>query len=110
MRHFYDSIAVPKMLYATDLFLVPETGRSKGMKGFIARLAKIQRQASLNITGALRSDPTGAIDACVDILPFPLLIERIVFQATSWLVTLPQLQPLGMLIITDHLHMKCYML
>jgi len=64
------------------------------MKGFITRLAKIQRQASLHITGALRSAPTGAIDACVDILPFPLLIERIVFQATSWLVTLPQLHPL----------------
>jgi len=40
MRHFYKSIAVPKILYATDLFLIPETGRSKGMKGFIARLAK----------------------------------------------------------------------
>jgi len=79
MRHFYNLIAVPKMLYSADLFLIPETGRSKGMKGFITRLAKIQRQASLHITGAMRLAPTDAIDACMDILPFPLLVEKIVF-------------------------------
>jgi len=89
MRCFYNSIAVPKMLYTTDLFLVPQTSVIKDMKGLIARLAKIQRQVSLHITGVMRSAPTDAIDACMDILPFPLLVERIVFQAASRLATLP---------------------
>jgi len=43
MRCFYISIAIQKMLYTADLFLVPETSRSKGMKGFITKLAMIQR-------------------------------------------------------------------
>ena len=47
MRHFYISMAIPKMLYAADLFLIPESKKSKGMKGFIAKLAQIQRQATL---------------------------------------------------------------
>jgi len=43
------AIAVPKMLYAADLFLIPESPISKGMKGYISRLGRIQRQASLHI-------------------------------------------------------------
>jgi len=42
----------------------------------------------------MRSAPTDAIDACAYIPPFPLLIEKIVFQATSRLVTLPKSHPL----------------
>ena len=94
MRCFYISIAIPKMLYAADLFLVPETSRSKGMKGPITKLAMIQRQACLHITGMMRMAPTDAIDTCADILPLPLLIEKILFHATSRLATLPKLHPL----------------
>jgi len=42
----------------------------------------------------MRLAPTHAIDACADILPFPLLVEKIMFQATSRLETLPKLHPL----------------
>ena len=55
MRQFYLAVVAPKMLYAADIFLVPETDRSKGTKGPIAKLAKIQRQAAIAITGALRT-------------------------------------------------------
>jgi len=119
MGCFYTSIAIPKMLYAADLFLIPETGRSKGTKGFIARLAKIQSQASLHITGAMRSGLTDAIDTCTDILPFPSLIKKIMFQAASRLATLrnhtpsngtSEEQPLGTSITTDHPHTRHYTL
>ena len=42
----------------------------------------------------MRSAPTDTIDACMDILPFPLLVEKIMFRATSRLATLPRSHPL----------------
>jgi len=81
------------MLYATDLLLVPESSRGKGTKGFIMKLAKMQRQACLHITSTMKSSPTEAIDACTDILPFTLLVENIVFWSTLRLATLPKSPP-----------------
>ena len=51
------------MLYAADLFQVPGSGIGKGTKGFISKLAKIQRQVTLHIMGVLRSTLTDVIDA-----------------------------------------------
>ena len=90
MRWFYTTVSVPKLLYAADLFLLPESHLSKGMKGFITRLARIQRQASIHITGALWSSPD-TIDSCADLLPFRLLVDKnkILFSAASRMATLP---------------------
>jgi len=44
MRQFFISVTIPRMMYGADLFLIPGLGISKGTKGFISRLAKIQRQ------------------------------------------------------------------
>src|SRR5882724_5677847 len=90
MRQFFISVAIPRMLYAADLFLVPGLGIGKGTKGFISKLAKIQRQPMLHITGALRSTLTDAIDTCADMLPFHLLVEKLTHMAAKRLVTLPQ--------------------
>ena len=95
MRWFFISVAIPRMMYAADLFLVPGSGISKGTRGFISKLAKIQRQAALHITSALRSTPMDAIDACADVLPFHLLVEKLTYSAATRLVTLPQYHPLG---------------
>jgi len=76
MRCFYISVMVPKLLYAADLFLVPESCKGRGTKGLINRLSKIERQASLHITSALKSTPTDTLDACSDLLPFHLLVEK----------------------------------
>jgi len=95
MRCFYISIAVPRMLYAADLFLVPENGHAKGTKGFINKLEHVQRQASLHVTRALRSTPTDAIDTCADLVPFHLLVKKVVHQAATCLVTLPHSHPLA---------------
>jgi len=48
MRQFYISVTVLRMLYVADLFLIPSISVSKGTKSFIAKLAWVQRQASLH--------------------------------------------------------------
>jgi len=95
MRWFYISVAIPKMLYAADLFLIPGSEVRKGTKGFISKLARIQRQVTLHITRALRSTPTDAIDACPDIMPFHILVEKLTHRATTRLATLPNCHPLA---------------
>jgi len=55
MRHYYISVPVLRMLYMADLFLIPASGISKGTKGFVAKLWQVQRQASLHITGAMKT-------------------------------------------------------
>ena len=88
MRCFYTSVAITKMLYAADLFLFPESNTKEGTKGFISKLAKIQRQASIHITSVMKTSPTDVADVCADILPISLLVERVMFGAASRLATL----------------------
>jgi len=95
MRWFYITVAVPRLLYAADLFLIPESANGKVMKGYIAKLGKIQRQASLHIMGEMRSTPTDIIDACADLLPFHLLVSKVLHHMATRLATLPQMHPLG---------------
>ena len=94
MRCLFISIAIPKMLYAADLFLISETKKSRGSKGFIGKLGKVQRQASLCITGILKSAPTDDVDACMDLLLFHLLVKKLLLQATTRLATLPWSHPM----------------
>src|SRR5882724_13497470 len=95
MRRFFIAVTIPKMMYAADLFLVPGSRASKGTRGFIGKLAKVQRQASLHITGAMRSAPTDAINACADLAPFHLLVENLNYTAATRMATLPQSHPLA---------------
>ena len=53
MCRSYMTVAVPRMLYAADIFLVPQSKCSGGTRGYIRKLARIQRQATLHITGAM---------------------------------------------------------
>ena len=53
MRKFYLTVVVPRMLYAADVFLVPESSRGKGTKGKVTKLSRIQWQATLAIMGAM---------------------------------------------------------
>jgi len=83
MRWFFISVAIPRVIYVADLFLVPGLGISKGTKGSISRLAKIQRQAMLHNTGTLKSTPMDALDACTDMLPFHLLVEKLAYRVRT---------------------------
>jgi hypothetical protein len=82
------------MLYAADLFFVPSSPRNKGTKGFVNKLARVQRMAGLYITGAIRSIPTDSLDAHADLLPFPLLVNKVVHQSAIRLAMLPASHPL----------------
>src|SRR5882724_11275674 len=95
MRRFFIAVAIPKMMYAADLFLMPGSRISIGTKGFIGKPAKVQRQASLHITGAMRSAPMDAIDACADLVPFHLLVQSLNYRAATIMVTLPRSHPLA---------------
>jgi Reverse transcriptase (RNA-dependent DNA polymerase) len=74
MRTYYLTVAVPKLLYTADVFLTPATGRSKGTKGSVNKPARIQRQAALDITGALMTTANDTLNAHANLLPFPLLV------------------------------------
>jgi len=95
MRWYFIAIAVLKMLYMANLFLILGNRMGKGKKGAIGKLAKIQRQVVLHVTGALKTAPTDAIDTCADILPFHLLVKKLAYHSGSRLAMLPQTHPLG---------------
>jgi len=82
-RRFYITVAIPRMLYAADLFLTPQTDQTKGTKGFINRLGRVQHQAALHATGALSMAPTDSLDAHADLLPFPLLVEKLLHRVAT---------------------------
>src|SRR5882672_3648916 len=83
------------MMYAADLFLVPQSGLTRGTKSFIGKLGHVQRQAALHIMGAMRTSPTDSLDAHADLLPFQLLTKQLVHRATARLVILPTSHPLA---------------
>ncbi|KAL7277809.1 hypothetical protein ACG7TL_002174 [Trametes sanguinea] len=99
VRRLYLAVAVPSMLYAADTFLVPvrprgESRHDYGSVGAIRKLARVQRQALLVMTGAMRSTATDVMEAHADLLPFPLLIDKLCQRATVRLCTLPTSHPL----------------
>jgi hypothetical protein len=94
MRQYCLTVAVPKLLYAADIFLVPGTTRSKGIKGNINKLAQVQRQAALAITGEMRTTASDTLDAHANLLPFQLLVDKVVHRAAVWLACLPDKHPL----------------
>ncbi len=100
VRRLYLAVVVPSMLYAADTFLTPVRTlqgqkRQHGSVGHIRRLAMVQRQALLAMTGALRSTATDVMEAHADLLPFDLLVDRICHRAAVRLCALPDVHPLA---------------
>jgi hypothetical protein len=52
MKQFYYTVALPKMLYAADLFLIPESSRTKGTIRYITKMARCKG----NLAKALSED------------------------------------------------------
>lgn len=97
VRRLYLSVVIPSMLYAADTFLIPIRKRAghtrkHGSAGNIRRLAQIQRQALLAMTGALRTAPTDTLEAHARLLPLDLLVDKICHRAAC---TLPKTHPLA---------------
>jgi hypothetical protein len=73
---YYLAVAVLKMLYAADLFIIPPSCHQQGSKGIINKLARIQGQATLAATGAFSTTASNILNAHADLLPFPLLVSK----------------------------------
>src|SRR6266705_3233558 len=64
-KHLYISVALPRVLYAADVWCTPTSGEHPGPKAVgsakvTKQIASIQRAGALAITGGLRSSPTEA--------------------------------------------------
>jgi ribonuclease HI len=100
MRWLYLAVAVPRMLYAADVFLTPQTRdhgnrlAQKSGRVVIKKLSAVQRRAAINVTGGMSTTANDALDVLADLLPFHLLIEKHRFQAALHLATLPKSHPL----------------
>ena len=101
-RRLYVAVAVPKMTYAADVWFTPirNTGRGRltGSIGFARRLATVQRQAAIKITGAMRTTAGDILDQHADLWPTRLLMDKICYRATLRLCTLPSNHPLHPLV------------
>jgi hypothetical protein len=96
----YLSIAVPRMLYAADIFLTPQQNVGKRTKdgrakqAIVNKLASIQRRAALMITGAMKTTATDIVEVMANLIPFNLLVDKYRQRAAIRLATLPATHPL----------------
>ncbi|KIK34523.1 hypothetical protein CY34DRAFT_48425, partial [Suillus luteus UH-Slu-Lm8-n1] len=89
------------MTYAADIWcagLVSKgrgrKGGGRGARGFSSQMARVQRMATLLITGGLRSSATDLLDSHANVLPVHQTIRKICFRATLRLVMLPHTHPI----------------
>ena len=99
MRQLYNTVAVPKMVYAANIWYMPmylRTGRERhcGSVGITSRLASVQCLASTAITGALHSTATDVLDLHANLLQVELMLHKVCQRAAVQLTTLPASHPL----------------
>jgi ribonuclease HI/exonuclease III len=103
MRQLYLAVALPKITYGLQVWYVPPTKpvgatRNTGSVGVLKSLQKLQRIATLAITGAMRTTPTDLLDAHAGALPMELALLKICHKAAVRLLTLPTTHPLHSLV------------
>ena len=114
LRWLYLAVMVLSVLYAADTFLTPVCKLPGGSIhhrsiGPIKALARIQHEAVQIITGALKGTLRAAIEAHADLLPFPLLIDKVCHQAAVQLCLLPRSHPLTPHVLYAGRHfVKCH--
>lgn len=101
MRRLYTSVAIPKLTYGADIWYTPphtlpgKTRRS-GSVGALKQLERVQRIATLAITGAFRTTPTDLLDAHAGLLPIEHMLSKVCHRALIRLCTLPDTNPMAM--------------
>ena len=98
-RKMYASVAIPRILYAADIWGIPKPieGRATHKKGTsvaIAKLTSTQRAGALAVTGGLRTTPTDVLDMHAHLMPIHLEIDKICHRAATRIATLPPTHPL----------------
>lgn len=99
MRQLYMAVAIPKLLYAADLWFSPvyregSNVLQRGSVGVVKRLSTVQRLAAVAITGALRTTATDIMEAHANLLPIPLLLQDTCYRAALRIAALPNTHPL----------------
>jgi len=107
MRRLYIMVAIPKMTYGLDVWYTPpykELGRKRntGSVKALREFGKLQRIATLAITGTLRTTPNNLLDAHSGLLPADLMLKNICHRALTRLCTLPLTNPVASQIETYH--------
>jgi len=82
MRQLYIATVIPKMTYGLDVWYTPPTkplGYCQNIGSVMAlrQLTKIQRIATLAITGGLKSTPTDLLDVYAGVLSMDLALQKI---------------------------------
>ena len=103
MRQLYLAVALPKITYGIDVWYTPPNkpaGYTKnvGSVGILRNLSKIQRIATLAITGTLRSSPNDFVDLHANIYPMELALLKACHSAMVRSLTLPDTHPLHQII------------
>ncbi|KAG2144123.1 uncharacterized protein EDB93DRAFT_1251723 [Suillus bovinus] len=101
MNRLYKCVVLPKMLYTTDIWCANLVSKGRGKKGgrgtrsFASQMARIQRMATLNITGGLHSSTSDMLDSHANVLPFQQVLRYTCYRATLRMSTLPESHPLS---------------
>ena len=109
MRHLYRAVGIPKLTYALEDWYDPPTKvpGKRNTAGSVAALkimARVQRLASIAITGAIKSTATDVLDAHTDLLPMETLLKSICKRSYIRLCTLPASHPLSPLVTNGYRH------
>lgn len=99
MRQLYHAVAIPKMIYAADLWFAPAFSDGSdspqcGSLGTVKHLTSVQRIALLAITGAMRSTTTDLLEVHANVLPITLLLQNTCHRAIVHMSALPNTHPL----------------
>jgi len=98
-KRLFTSVALPRVLYAVDLWCTPVNNEYDGPKTVgsaraIKQFVSVQRAGALAITGGLRTSPTDALNASAFLLPASLTIKKWCFRAMVRMAMLPRDHPL----------------
>ena len=104
-RKLYSSVAIPRALYAVDVWSSTARGSAQNRKAnakVIKQLTTIQRAGAIAITGGLRSSPTDALDASAFLLPAELTIDKWCHRALVRMAMLPAGHPLHKIVASKN--------
>ena len=103
MRQLYLSVALPKIVYGVDVWYAPPSKpagctRNTGSAGVLRNLQKVQRMATLAITGTLRTTPNDFIDVHANVFPMELALLKACHNALVRSLTLPDTNPIHQIV------------
>ena len=99
IRQLYLAVALLKITYRINTWYAPPhkapgTIKNTGSVGVLRALQRIQRVATLAITGALHTTPTDLLDAYAGLLPMELTLSKACHRTAVRILTLPNTHPL----------------